>query len=39
MKKKTETMLCISFMDLLSEYPFPRITIQMIANPLNSSKR
>ncbi len=31
MKKKTETMLCIAFMELLRKCPFPRITIQKIA--------
>ncbi len=31
MKKKTETLLCIAFMELLRKYPFPKITIQKIA--------
>ena len=31
MKQKTETMLCIAFMELLRKYPFPKITIQKIA--------
>ena len=32
MKQKTEHLLCISFMELLRKYPFPKITIQKIAN-------
>lgn len=32
MKQKTETLLCISFMELLRKYPFPKITIQKIAS-------
>lgn len=32
MKLKTEHLLCISFMELLKKYSFPKITIQMIAN-------
>ena len=31
MRKKTETMLCVAFMELLRKYPFPKITIQKIA--------
>ena len=31
MRKKTETLLCIAFMELLRKYPFPKITIQKIA--------
>lgn len=31
MRRKTETMLCIAFMELLRKYPFPKITIQKIA--------
>lgn len=31
MRKNTETMLCIAFMELLRKYPFPKITIQKIA--------
>lgn len=31
MKQKTETLLCIAFMELLRKYPFPKITIQKIA--------
>ena len=32
MKQKTETQLCISFMELLRKYPFPKITIATIAS-------
>ncbi|MDD7112993.1 MAG: TetR/AcrR family transcriptional regulator [Lachnospiraceae bacterium] len=32
MKQKTETMLCLAFMELLRKYPFPKITIQKIAS-------
>lgn len=31
MRKNTETMLCVAFMELLRKYPFPKITIQKIA--------
>ena len=31
MKQKTENMLCLAFMELLRKYPFPKITIQKIA--------
>lgn len=31
MRKKTETLLCVAFMELLRRYPFPKITIQKIA--------
>lgn len=31
MRKKTETSLCVAFMELLRKYPFPKITIQKIA--------
>lgn len=31
MRKKTETLLCVAFMELLRKYPFPKITIQKIA--------
>lgn len=32
MKQKTEILLCESFIELLKKYPFPKITIQMIAS-------
>lgn len=31
MRQKTETMLCVAFMELLKKYPFSKITIQKIA--------
>ena len=31
MRKKTETSLCVAFKKLLRKYPFPKITIQKIA--------
>lgn len=31
MKQKTETMLCITFMELLRKHPFSKITIQKLA--------
>ena len=31
MRQKTETMLCIAFMELLKKYPFSKITIQKLA--------
>lgn len=31
MRQKTETMLCVAFMELLKKYPFSKITIQKLA--------